>query len=133
VADEVRKLSERTAQSTNEIVKMVASIQQSTSDVVNGVDQGVKLVATSVSNTHAAGDTVATLRDSARHVASIVNELNTALHEQAAAATEVAQKIETIVQHAEEASVTAHNTAQSADAVEQIAANMEKLVARFQV
>jgi methyl-accepting chemotaxis protein len=40
VADEVRKLSERTAQSSNEIVKMVASIQQSTIDVVHGVDQG---------------------------------------------------------------------------------------------
>jgi methyl-accepting chemotaxis protein len=133
VADEVRKLSERTAQSTNEIVKMVASIQQSTVDVVNGVDQGVELVATSVSNANAAGDTVATLRDSAQHVAGIVDELNTALREQASAATEVAQKIETIVQHAEEASATAHNTAESADAVERIAVDMEKLVARFQV
>ncbi|WP_374556748.1 methyl-accepting chemotaxis protein [Aquitalea pelogenes] len=133
VADEVRKLSERTAQSSNEIIVMVNAIQQSTRDVVHGVDQGVELISTSVSNAHAAGDTVSTLRDSARQVAGIVNELNTALHEQAAAATEVAQKVETIVQHAEEASATAHSTAQSADAVEKIATDMEKLVARFQV
>jgi methyl-accepting chemotaxis protein len=40
VADEVRKLSERTAQSSNEIIVMVNAIQQSTRDVVHGVDQG---------------------------------------------------------------------------------------------
>jgi len=133
VADEVRKLSERTAHSTNEIAAMVTAIQHSTGDVVAEVERGVGLVETSVGHARTAGQSVSTLQDMARQVASVVADLNHALREQSGASTEVAQKIESIVQHAEEASRTAHDTAQAADTVEKIADSMQKLVSRFQV
>jgi methyl-accepting chemotaxis protein len=131
VADEVRKLSERTAQSTNEIVKMVASIQQSTMKWCMALIRG-GAGGTSVSNAHAAGDTVSTLRDSARQVAGIVNELNTALREQPPRQPRW-RKNRNHRAACRRSQCYRPQHRKSADAVEKIAVDMEKLVARFQV
>ena len=133
VADEVRKLAERTAQSTNEIVGMVTSIQQSTQQVVAEVGNGVNMVNSSVTDARAAGESVASLRNMSQQIAGIVEELSSALQQQSQASTEVAQRIESVVGHAQEVANTALQTTHTADTMEQVALRMQKLVGRFQV
>ena len=133
VADEVRKLAERTAQSTNEIVGMVNNIQQSTQQVVAEVGNGVNMVNSSVTDARAAGESVASLRNMSQQIAGIVEELSSALQQQSQASTEVAQRIESVVGHAQEVANTALQTTDTADTMEQVALRMQKLVGRFQV
>ena len=133
VADEVRKLAERTAHSTGEISLMVAAIQQSTTQVVNGVDQGVQLVDNSVALAHKAGEAIANLRDMAQNVSTFVRELDPTLSEQSTASSDVAVKIEQISSQAEQTSHTANETSAAAAALHDTANNMQRIVARFQL
>ncbi len=133
VADEVRKLSERTALSTGEIAQMVASIQQSTGQVVGGVSHGVELVDSSVAFAGRAGDAISRLREMAQRVAELVGEVDGALREQSAASTEVAKKIEDIATQAEEASAVAHETSRASESMSATARSMQALVSRFTV
>jgi len=133
VADEVRKLSERTALSTGEISRMVAAIQQSTGQVVEGVGNGVTLVDSSVAHAQRAGAAIAKLREMAQQVAAIIGDVDVALREQSSASTEVAKKIEDIASQSEGASAIASQTARAADSMTATAHNMQLLVARFRV
>ncbi|MEQ6292421.1 methyl-accepting chemotaxis protein [Vogesella sp. GCM10023246] len=133
VADEVRKLSERTAQSTSEIVQMVAAIQRATGEVVQEVGNSVSLTNDSMSNAQLAGDTLAQLRQLSQQVAGIVGELSAALRQQSIASTEVAQRIEDVVNHAENVTHIAHHAAATSSVMKDVVADMEKMVARFQV
>lgn len=133
VADEVRKLSERTAHSTNEITNMVAAIQQSTGEVVSEVSNSVNLANASVADARTAGEAVSGIRQMAQQIAGIVTELSAALQQQSTASTEVAQRIESIVNHAQDVTQTAKRTTSTANTMEQVARDMDQLVSRFQV
>ncbi|MFC3625458.1 methyl-accepting chemotaxis protein [Vogesella amnigena] len=133
VADEVRKLSERTAQSTSEIVQMVAAIQDSTREVVQEVGNSVSLTNDSVGNARQAGDIMAQLQQMSQQVAGIVNELSASLRQQSIASTEVAQRIEVVVNHSEDVTHIAHHAAATSGVMKDVVADMEKMVARFQV
>ncbi len=133
VADEVRKLSERTAHSTNEITSMVAAIQQSTGEVVSEVGNSVNLVNASVADARAAGEAVSGIRQMTQQIAGIVTELSAALQQQSTASTEVAQRIESIVNHAQGVTQTAKRTTSTANTMEQVARDMDQLVSQFQV
>ncbi|MFC3531855.1 methyl-accepting chemotaxis protein [Vogesella facilis] len=133
VADEVRKLSERTAQSTSEIVQMVSAIQHATGEVVQEVGNSVSLANDSMSNAQLAGDALAQLRQLSQQVASIVDRLSSALRQQSIASTEVAQRIEVVVNHSENVTHIAHHAAATSSVMKDVVADMEKMVARFQV
>ncbi|WP_028456027.1 methyl-accepting chemotaxis protein [Chitinilyticum litopenaei] len=133
VADEVRKLAERTAQSTGEISAMVQGIQGSTARVVQGIDQGVQLVESSVGLAQSAGESIASLRSMAQQVAHIIRELSSTLHQQSASSTDVAQRIEEISAQAEQSSRTLSNTAGAASSLNQTAASLQQTIQRFQL
>ncbi|MCE1243400.1 methyl-accepting chemotaxis protein [Oryzomicrobium sp.] len=133
VADEVRKLSERTAQSTSEITQMVSAIQESTRQVVAGIQAGVTSVDTSVTLAREAGDTVSQLQEMAQRVAQLVGDVAEALREQSSASTDVARRVEEIATHAEENSATTAETAGAARTLDGVARNMQEVVGRFRL
>jgi methyl-accepting chemotaxis protein len=133
VADEVRKLAERTAASTKEITGMVTSIQQSTTQVVEGVSNGVGLVDSSVDLAREAGEAIARLREMADRVSGVMSELDSGLREQSAASTDVAVKIEQIATQAEEASAVAHQTAAAAASMDKTARRMQENVSHYRI
>ncbi|SCK17220.1 methyl-accepting chemotaxis protein [Vogesella sp. LIG4] len=133
VADEVRKLSEKTAQSTSEIVQMVSAIQHSTSEVVQEVGNSVTLANDSVHRAELAGDSLSQLRQLSQQVAGIMSTLSAALQQQARASTEVAQRIEVVVSHSADVTHIAHHAAATSGVMKDVVADMERMVARFQV
>ncbi len=133
VADEVRKLSERTSQSTGEITTMVAAIQNSTGQVVSGIEAGVSAVNNSVDHARHAGETIASLQDIARKVAELVGDVNLALREQSTASAEVAKGIEEIATQAEQARSITVEAAHSAQMLSDVAGDMQKAVGRFRL
>ena len=133
VADEVRKLSERTANSTEEIIQMVTAIQDATRQVVSGIRIGVSSAETGADQARKAGEVIAGLREKSTRLSELVGEIAGAMAEQAAASTDVAQRIEVIASNAEETSAITANNATAAHSLEQIAAEMRQNVATFQV
>ncbi|WP_341679084.1 methyl-accepting chemotaxis protein [Niveibacterium sp. SC-1] len=133
VADEVRKLSERTAQSTGEITRMIGTIQGSTREAVSGIQAGVQSVERGVALTGEAGAAIAELQEMARRVAALVEEIATALQEQSAASTDVAQRIEQIAQHAEETNASTAQTGGAARSLEEISGRLMAAVTRFRL
>ncbi len=133
VADEVRKLSERTAQSTEEIARMVASVQSSTAEAVAGIEKGVGAVDENRILTEHTGETFARLQDHARKVSEIVSELDIALREQASASSEVARRVEEIAVHSEQTSSATAQSVASANALDSVAAELLEGVRRFRL
>ncbi|PKO88464.1 MAG: methyl-accepting chemotaxis protein [Betaproteobacteria bacterium HGW-Betaproteobacteria-10] len=131
VADEVRKLAERTAKSTQEIAAMIGAIQSGTATAVSSMKQGVLRVATGVAQAKLAGSTISQVQTQARQVVDAVSEISVALHEQAAASTEIAQNVERIAQRAEENNAAARGNADTAGQLRQLAENLSSEVAHF--
>jgi aerotaxis receptor len=133
VADEVRKLAERTGNSTQEIGAMISKIQQGTQRAVQEMETGVRRVNDGVELAHKAGDSVTGIRDSAEQATRAVDDINLALKEQAVAARDIAQKVERIAQGSEENSAAVAQTAASAQRLEQLAGELNKLASRFRI
>ncbi|HJV25577.1 MAG TPA: methyl-accepting chemotaxis protein [Aromatoleum sp.] len=133
VADEVRKLSERTANSTTEITAMVASIQNATHQVVDGIQSGVHAANSSVDHARETGDAILTIQSKAREVATVVSSVAEGLQEQTAAANDVAKRVEQIAANAEASSSATSSTATSARTLSGIADEMQAMVSRFRV
>ena len=133
VADEVRKLAERTGNSTQEISSMIGKIQQGTQRAVQEMEAGVKRVGDGVDLAHKAGDSVTGIRHSAERTTQAVDDISLALKEQAVAARDIAQKVERIAQGSEQNSAAVAETAASAERLETLATELNKLAARFRI
>ena len=133
VADEVRKLAERTGKSTQEIGEMIGKIQQGTQRAVLEMEAGVRRVGEGVQLAHQAGDSVTAIRNSAERATRAVDDISLALKEQVQGARDIAQKVERIAQGAEENSAVVARTAESAHHLEELAAELNALAARFHI
>ena len=133
VADEVRKLAERTSQSTQEIARMVQSIQQGAHDAVDGMRTGVARVDAGVVRAQRAGEAMARIRDEADRVVDTVGEISDALREQSAASAQIARNVETIAQMTEENTAAAADSHRTAEQLETLADSLLQDVRRFRV
>jgi len=133
VADEVRKLAERTGNSTQEIGAMIAKIQQGTERAAQEMEAGVRQVDAGVHLAHQAGDSVTGIQAGAERATHAVDDISLALREQTVAARDIAQKVERIAQGSEENSAAVAQTAAAAQRLEQLAAELNALAARFRV
>jgi len=133
VADEVRKLAERTAKSTQEVTKMIASIQNSSRAAVAGMAAMVDQVDGGVALAQQAGDAISQIKKESEQVAITVSDISTALEEQSKASNDIAAKIENVSQMTEENSAAAEQTAVAANDLEQLASEMRTTVNRFRI
>ena len=131
VADEVRKLAERTAKSTQEIASMIEAIQAGTDTAVTSMKRGVERVASGVQQAQLAGGAISQVQSQSRQVRDAVVEISSALREQAAASTEIAQNVERIAQVAEQNNAAAQGNADTADNLRRLAETLSSEVARF--
>ncbi|WP_051710558.1 methyl-accepting chemotaxis protein [Andreprevotia chitinilytica] len=133
VADEVRKLAERTTSSTREIATTIVSIQDSATRAVSGMEQVVEQVEDGVQQARQAGEAISTIREGSNEVVERVGDISGAIREQSAASTNIAHLVERIAQMSEESSAAAQRTAGSAGQLDQLAAEMQREVARYRL
>ena len=133
VADEVRKLAERTANSTREISSMVGRIQQRTVDAVAEMREGVNKVEDGVRTAHAAGNSVAAIRDAARRVVEATTEVRQAIREQSVAATAIAGNVEQVVRTAEANTTTSTQAFNASLQVSTMSATLNQLAGQFKL
>lgn len=133
VADEVRSLSERTAQSTQQISRMIAEIQAETDRAAREMNNSVERVNHGVDLANQAGVSISEISEGSRQIASAVDEISHELHEQATAAREIALKVEQIATSAENNSASAAHTADSAKGLQSISGHLQTLASRFRI
>jgi methyl-accepting chemotaxis protein len=133
VADEVRKLAERTASSTNEIVTMIAQIQEGSNAAGASMETSVARVNEGVRLASEAGESINLIRSSTQEVTAAVDSIGFTLKEQATATREIAGRVENISHGTEELSASARQTAAAASEIENIADNMDALAKRFRI
>ena len=130
VADEVRKLAERTGQSTTEISRIIDSLASETRTAVEAVDRGQAQVELSVDEVMATANALAEIKASAQHTLHLIDGIETATREQAAAANEIALNVERIAQRSEESADVAQHISLSSAALAHVAASLNGNLAR---
>jgi methyl-accepting chemotaxis protein len=133
VADEVRKLAERTGVSTQEITVMIAKIQEGTRVAAQEMEASVARVSEGVQLAHRAGDAVTDIRSSTQASARAVGDITLALEEQSSAAREIAQRVESIAQGADENFASVGQTSNAARDLKDLASELEQMARRFKI
>ncbi|MGH8387485.1 MAG: methyl-accepting chemotaxis protein [Pseudomonas sp.] len=131
VADEVRALAHRTAQSTQEIEKMVAGIQNGTGEAVASMQQSNQRTHSTLEMARAAGVALEQITQSIH----LINERNlviaSASEEQAQVSREVDRNLVNIRDLATQSAAGADQTSAASHELSRLAVNLNALVARF--
>jgi methyl-accepting chemotaxis protein len=133
VADEVRKLAERTSESTHTIGNVIDKVQAGARRAAQEMEGGVARVNEGYELAHQAGDSISGIQAGAERVASAVDDIGTALDEQATAAQEIARGVERIASMSEENSASVRQTSSAAERLHDLAGELELSVSRFRV
>ncbi|RTY73033.1 methyl-accepting chemotaxis protein [Pseudomonas veronii] len=131
VADEVRALAHRTAQSTQEIEKMVAGIQNGTGEAVQSMQQSNQRTHNTLEMARAAGAALEQITQSI----SLINERNlviaSASEEQAQVSREVDRNLVNIRDLATQSAAGANQTSAASHELSRLAVDLNAMVARF--
>ncbi|VVO45067.1 methyl-accepting chemotaxis protein [Pseudomonas fluorescens] len=131
VADEVRALAHRTAQSTQEIEKMVAGIQNGTGEAVQSMQQSNQRTQGTLEMARAAGVALEQITQSI----SLINERNlviaSASEEQAQVSREVDRNLVNIRDLATQSAAGANQTSAASHELSRLAVDLNGMVARF--
>ena len=131
VADEVRALAHRTAQSTQEIEKMVAGIQNGTGEAVQSMQQSNQRTQDTLEMARAAGVALEQITQSI----SLINERNlviaSASEEQAQVSREVDRNLVNIRDLATQSAAGANQTSAATHELSRLAVDLNAMVARF--
>lgn len=131
VADEVRALAHRTAQSTQEIEKMVAGIQNGTGEAVQSMQQSNQRTQDTLEMARAAGVALEQITQSI----SLINERNlviaSASEEQAQVSREVDRNLVNIRDLASQSTSGANQTSAASHELSRLAVDLNAMVAKF--
>ncbi|MCB6182092.1 methyl-accepting chemotaxis protein [Leeia sp. TBRC 13508] len=110
VADEVRRLAERTSTATQEIAETINAMRNCSLAASQQTKQTDQIVTSGVARADDADKAILQIGESALETVTKVNEMFTALREQTAASTNIAEQVEIIAQMTDQASAAAHRT-----------------------
>ncbi len=131
VADEVRTLAARTQESTQEIQRMIESLQGRTASAVDAMHRGEQQTDEAV---ELAGRARSALSEIASAV-SAINEMNlqiaSAAEQQGAAAAEIDRNLVAVSDISNESAQGAQETARASEEVARLASDLQGLVAEF--
>lgn len=126
VADEVRKLAERSSEATSEISDIIKHMQDATILSVKSVEEGV-------ATTKQSGEAFENIIQMINDTGNKVTEIASASEEQSAQTSEILSYIESISATTEEAAASSEETASTANALTELAEELNASVATFKL
>ena len=131
VADEVRALAHRTAQSTQEIEKMVAGIQNGTGEAVSSMQQSNQRTQSTLEMARAAGVALEQITQSIHQINERNLVIASASEEQAQVSREVDRNLVNIRDLATQSAAGANQTSAATHELSGLAVDLNAMVARF--
>ena len=133
VADEVRKLAERTASSTTKISSTVEAMRSSAGGAVVTMEGVVSTVGQGVSRAQEANAAIREIGEGSRSAVAMVEEITDAIREQGSATNSIANQVDKMAHMAEESSAAAGASAEAAKTLDQLAADMQRIVSHYKL
>ncbi|MCX6951206.1 MAG: HAMP domain-containing methyl-accepting chemotaxis protein [Verrucomicrobia bacterium] len=133
VAEEVRKLAERAAAATQEIEKLVASIQAETNESVTSMEQQTSQVESGSKTVAGAGTSLEHIQVASAQSAELINEISLAAKQQVRGANGVVTAMQTVSEIAKQAQNGAVQTKRSTGALVKLANELLGSAAKFKV
>jgi len=133
VADEVRKLAEKSARSAGQIDKITQDIGQQSDQVRESIGRGLERLETSRNMAKGMTEVLNSTNELVVEVGDGLDQIAVATLEQQNASASVTESIEAIAEMARENDAAIMLTAETADKMEQFAAQLQELVSRFKV
>ncbi|MFC3024430.1 methyl-accepting chemotaxis protein [Vibrio zhugei] len=133
VADEVRSLSQRTRTSTEEISQMISTLQATTSEAVNVMNQCHQLAIQSVDDTSNAAASFKEIKASTESINNMATQIATAAEEQAVVSKEINANTESIKEISDRLSEDSEEGAVQAQQLNEMSANLIAQVEKFKI
>lgn len=133
VADEVRTLASRTQQSTQEINSMIEVLQAGAEKAVSVMNQGKEQTTICVAQTENATVALESITDAVHKAFDVSSQIEQSAREQNVVSQEISEKLENIVNIAEETTVGANQTSESSHEVAKLAEELQNSVQQFRV
>ncbi len=131
VADEVRTLASRTQESTQEIQRMIESLQHGTEAAVTAMDASRSQAQAGVEKISAAGDALNIIVSGIAYINDMNTQIANAAEEQSAVSEEINQNVVRISQIAETSSANAIQTQNSSEELSRFSVDLQRLVSQF--
>lgn len=133
VAGEVRRLAESTRNATSEIAQMIQGIQAHTREAVEAMEAGTATVDEGVKINHRAGESLNRIIQMADQVDSMIAQIATASMQQAEAARQSSESVDTINQLGEESAASIPATNAILESVGHGARRLEEHIGKFRL
>ena len=133
VADEVRTLASRTQKSTQEINSMIEVLQAGAEKAVNVMNQGKDQTTICVEQTEKATVALESITDAVHKAYDVSSQIAQSAREQNVVSLEISEKLENIVNIAEETTIGANQTSESSHEVAKLAEELQNSVQQFRV
>jgi aerotaxis receptor len=133
VADEVRTLANRTQQSTDEIQKMIETLQTASSKAADAMNHSVEETENCVELAAKAGSSLEAIDRAVGEIASMSQQIATAAEEQSAVAEEINRSIISISSVSEKTSRAAQETEQANQELVGMVHGLNSMVKQFDV
>ena len=133
VAGEVRRLAESTRNATSEIAQMIQGIQVHTREAVEAMNAGTGTVNEGVEINHRAGEALNRIIQMSEQVDSMIAQIATAAMQQAEAARQSSESVDTINQLGEESAASIPATNAIVESVGHGARRLEEHIGKFRL
>ena len=133
VADEVRTLASRTQQSTEEIQSMIEKLQSGAQQAVEAMNQSRSQADVTRDTAAKAGEVLTSITASVTNINDMNTLIASSADEQNAVAEEINRSIVNISQSAEVASQGAAHTAETSEALRNVAEELKHVISRLHV